>query len=175
MELPFDPGDKTSLRHLESLRRWRYRAERFGPMSIFRQPNQVQDIAAGLTVAPDEEPRINNSRRPPFWCAAALVTLKAQIRGALLTCGETQELSFHRFDSGEVVRDVVLPAPLARYESEPALREGLGCTCTAEMIPPVARAAGFRARAENPDAAGGTSGLTDPLLKSRNYSRKLSG
>jgi hypothetical protein len=28
-----------------------------------------------------------------------------------------------------------------------------------------ARAAGFRARAENPDAAGGISGLTDPLLK----------
>jgi hypothetical protein len=32
-----------------------------------------------------------------------------------------------------------------------------------------ARAAGFRARAENPAAAGGTSGLTDPLLKSKNY------
>jgi hypothetical protein len=32
-----------------------------------------------------------------------------------------------------------------------------------------------RARAESPNAAGGTSGLTDPLLKSRNYSRKLSG
>jgi hypothetical protein len=37
------------------------------------------------------------------------------------------------------------------------------------------RAAGFRAGAENPDAAGGTSGLTDLLLKSKNYSRKLSG
>ena len=46
----------------------------------------------------------------------------------ILACGETQELSFHRFDSGEVVRDVVLPAALARDESEPALREGLGCT-----------------------------------------------
>jgi len=45
-------------------------------------------------------------------------------------------------------------------------------------LPPInacARAAGFRARAENPDAAGGTSGLTDLLLKSKNYSRKLSG
>jgi hypothetical protein len=28
----------------------------------------------------------------------------------------------------------------------------------------------FRARAESPNAAGGTSGLTDPLLKSKNYS-----
>ena len=33
----------------------------------------------------------------------------------------------------------------------------------------------FRARAESPNAAGGTSGLTDPLLKSKNYSRKLCG
>jgi hypothetical protein len=32
-----------------------------------------------------------------------------------------------------------------------------------------------RARAESPNAAGGTSGLTNPLLKSKNYSRKLSG
>jgi hypothetical protein len=44
-------------------------------------------------------------------------------------------------------------------------------------LPPInarARAAGFRARAENPDAAGGTSGLTDLLPKSKNYSQKLS-
>ena len=33
----------------------------------------------------------------------------------------------------------------------------------------------FRARAESPNAAGGTSRLTDPLLKSKNYSRKLCG
>ena len=33
----------------------------------------------------------------------------------------------------------------------------------------------FRARAESPNAAGGTSGLTAPLLKSKNYSRKLCG
>jgi hypothetical protein len=33
-------------------------------------------------------------------------------------------------------------------------------------LPPIsARAAGFRARAENPDAAGGTSGLTDPVTR----------
>ena len=32
-----------------------------------------------------------------------------------------------------------------------------------------------RARAESPNAASGTSGLTDPLLKSKNYSRKLCG
>jgi hypothetical protein len=44
-----------------------------------------------------------------------------------------QELSFHRFDSGEVVRDVVLPAALAGDESEPALREGLGCTRAAQV------------------------------------------
>jgi hypothetical protein len=30
-------------------------------------------------------------------------------RGALLTCGETQELSFHRFEAGEVVCDSCSP------------------------------------------------------------------
>ena len=57
----------------------------------------------------------------------ALVTPKAP-RRALLTFGETQELSFHRFGAGEVVCDVVVAATLAHGQSEPAPREGLGCT-----------------------------------------------
>jgi hypothetical protein len=39
---------------------WLYKAEHLKPISVFRQPNQVQDIAAGLTVEPDEEPGINH-------------------------------------------------------------------------------------------------------------------
>jgi len=62
----------------------------------------------------------------------APVTPKAPSR-ALLTCGETQELSFRRFDAGEVFCDIVVAAALARDQSEPALREGLGCTGAAEV------------------------------------------
>jgi hypothetical protein len=39
---------------------WLYKAEHLNPISVFRQPNQVQDIAAGLTVEPDEESGINH-------------------------------------------------------------------------------------------------------------------
>jgi hypothetical protein len=62
----------------------------------------------------------------------APVTPNAPSR-ALLTCGETQELSFRRFDAGEVFCDVVVAAALARDQPEPALREGLGCTHAAEV------------------------------------------
>src|SRR5262249_60491494 len=52
---------------------------------------------------------------------------------ALLTCGETHELSFGRFDAGEVFCDIAVAAALARDQSEPALREGLSCSCSAQV------------------------------------------